>query len=61
MDHGLYYLKDHERAEWSKKLILKVMVTPIISIWKPSEFDDTLLSEKKKMKEKRIARENIPR
>lgn len=18
MDHGLYYLKDHERAEWSK-------------------------------------------
>lgn len=44
-----------------QKTILKVMVTPIISIWKPSEFDDTLLSEKKKMKEKRIARENIPR
>lgn len=37
------------------------MVAPIISIWKPSEFDDTLVSEKKETKEKRIARENIPR
>lgn len=29
------------------------MVSPIISIWKPSEFGDTLVREKKKkMKEK---------